>query len=626
MQKKDIYQWIHQITSQGYTLYMGSKKVNPPPLPKNPSKDKPLTLTIAKNYATEETHNPDDIIRIEGPERLLKYGFVIKSIKAARPGSIDIRDWHDIEPYREGTKYLKEWPHGKHVKIKTYAEYDTKTRSARLIGPLAYPNGQSTPWTSLTRRKIKIQLKPEEYDDAWQYLLDTGKITRGEPLTRLSSKIIKDRVPIMITIFNQIVCLPITQDSWKIGIGGLAGQGKTFIIHVITDITHHYTSIRPILGNDNQNKNWAWMHASKSHIKAPGVDDQPEVNIYPYTQWSKFQAIPRGVKGVLLYPSYEEKGSQPIKVIDEGKRGFYFSLPYKEIIRDFTDYYSLKAKDGGPGSEPAYSKIKPRLFECTTVEEYQSLKEKIYEETKDKNSPQKIQGQSLNKIFNILDNLIEKKITDLNSPHPSTWTIKKGSFSLTTHPAVILSYLGVVPFIVTSDIDKKSEQPLFFRHMLQNFNELQRNHPDFEKNHPLIIMDEVASMLYISGPKGKIPSQALPLVEKIAKEGRNTRVSICLVTQNFSDLSPDYRKIVNYFITFNNPNEGKEIVDVFKVDKNKVKEIAQLKRFEAMLFTPTEQIVLIEPDGTETLTRGPVTGTVLFPLSMHAGPNDNPPK
>lgn len=613
------------MTQNGHALLVDGKRITPEATIKPPSNE--MKFRVNEDYFDTEPVRPEDIKIIKSAVTIQKYGCCLVEERISEPPFYKPKKYHTIASY-PNKKAIDITPEAQGRRVPHF-EYDGRKKRIRYVGPTAYPNG-CTAWHYLNpeirkKKEERLHIRHINFKDYQenpvQYLIDLNKIHKGMPIRRKFNIPIKNKLILGEDKQENIITIPITLDEIRLVIGGIPGRGKSVLAHTIADQAN-LLGRKLIILHDNLNKFHTWTRPSPERINAPPVGEQTRQTIKPSQQWARLNLTLRGLAAVYFHPYYKRPGEEKLPGLPEGH--YYFSIPYKEYVEQLIRYARITT-----GTVDHYQKIKPRLLQCYTRQDYNILWEQLYAENKDKANPKKIPQNSLNQIQTVLTNTLNAGLLDLDSPVPSLWTIKTSQGqTLHANPLIITSYAGAIPILVTHYVKEQLEFPGIILYIMDDLNRKQKSHPLFSKTKYWVMIDEYPSVIWSPDNRSKegrsLNNAAIPSVE-LTREGRNNRIGVIYVVQTPNDLPPSMGEFVTYYITFNAKFESKEFAKKQGLNKQWINHISQLERFE-FIATTNDQLVLIQADGSEKRTSEPVLGTTHFPLSMHNPPTSEEKK
>ena len=471
-------------------------------------------------------------------------------------------------------------------------EIDLATGHVRIRGR----NSRSL-WTNFNRKFIERQSRSfnpygfnkfQTYQQDYMKNLYPFKIEDERKLIKIKE------IPVMILKDGRLCCIPELRDNPVMGILGSRGTGKSTFMHSLCDNLYHHWKKRLILANDVNRETWSWCLPWKQQ---KFIDDLKKINS---------ESIPLPV--VYLHPN-----TDTLKIVThEGEVGFRISIPFSEVIKDYTNFFK-----GSPELDLDKSAIymknliyddkgdirKDGLAKAKTMKEVIGIVQSIQFEL------------SRVKIENLMRYLNNTKSFDISNGIPAKWKmVTPEGEEIVDYPWNICLLNDLVPSIVTSELKKKEFFPHFFRFVLNDLYNKQTEDINYLKNRlELFIMVDECQRLFEHSVSAEI-------LERIIREGRMARTGLGYVVQNSSEVPSGVRNNTNYVFAFSMKSEqAKSVCSDFDTLEGYEKDIKSLQKFECILAT-NEQVVIYDNNGNKQTTNEPVRGYIIPPLSQHSAP------
>ena len=490
-----------------------------------------------------------------------------------------------------GEGFIKLFPQGHHIK------YDVANKQLQLNGPNAGPNkcGQ---WKKM-EQKFEERAK-KQYRSVLEIISNKEKIIDrykkniwGD--TRQEYVHIKE-IPFVISEANEVVCIPQLKDEPRFGVWGSAGNGKSTLIQGIIDRAYHnpYWNVHPAILNDVKPETWEWCTPNRDHS----------------VELAKLNETPKPLPLVYLHPITDDK-VEPIH--NREGVGFKISFPFEEIIKNPEDYFpDLK------GTAKYFDARKKDFLECDNPTPDKIVEVFANKGTKDNPTPSMYRPpkNSIIKVRGLMNQLYSRNILDTWTGIASKWRILKNDLDRFYDPITACMVAGLVPVFVTDNLIQKGYFPAYFRYFAMNLFNQQYEDPYFRENEikTWFVIDEILAI----SKRGK-HTPASEALEKIQTEGRQRRIGTMVATQNYTKVQDRIRTNCNFIVCFSTP-EAKQIVSDYGMDRNNVKRINRLHKFECMAYAKDEYFIVYDMDGNRREDRGPIYGEALFPLSTHSAP------
>ena len=401
---------------------------------------------------------------------------------------------------------------------------------------------------------------------------------------------------------NQVVCRPNTKDMPVTGRIGTRGGAKSLSQH--TDIDQTYRKgICCIDFNDNQAKTFTRIFKNTDLMRLP------DRNLHAKMIWDDYRIKLQQLPYVFLHPYIEQTGITTQRPMYENQAGFYISLPFKEIVSQFTNYYNLGK------SQEFFIKIQDRIASCKTKEEVTELFKSLIEENASmKNSVQRIE-RAVSELFT-------KKIVDIANNIPPYWKITKQGKTYNLHPLIALSIAGVIPCLVTNQIigtpDTKKYLGQYISYILNNLWEKQTQDADFKQNkfRFMFYIDEIHEVL-----EADKDSTSDKSIMRLFNQGRNLQFGVDYITQTFKRITKDARRNTTYCLHFKGDQKAEEFREEFNVPLDLIKKIPNLPSCQCIAVT-RDQFKIYDKYGRSFMSKEPQVLDILPPLSRHAAPDD----
>lgn len=404
-----------------------------------------------------------------------------------------------------------------------------------------------------------------------------------------------EEMPVLWNLKGEIICIPKEGDTKTIGCVGKKGYGKSFLLNrLIGMLKRHYKwKTEVAILNDCLDENYVFGMSpycttnnilnsiyNKDTFLYESLCALPTVNFYPY-----FDKVNKSI-------SYNTND-------------VYLSLPYKEVIDNFSRYFDLKA------SAKYLYEIQSKLKECTTKEEIRKVIETL---DFGKNSK-----SVHNAILANINRLWDQKLLDVSNNIDSKWRVynKDNELIGEYNPIVACLAAGLIPILVTSQILNKEWFDEYFRYFIENIFNNQSQDPYFRQNNLEIylVIDELLNVA-CRGKQEK--TETGKAVIRCVTEGRPKRLGTIWATQNYSKVPDRIQTNTNYLFTTLN-QEANLIVSVYDLPKSYISKIKNLKRFEMCGVTDSKWVIY-DSDGNRRETDEPVFGYSIPPLNLHKKP------
>lgn len=595
MKRKPIFyarsfakQWLHQRNIQ---MYQGDKRILE--WNRRPNYD---STYIRTSFSTDSLFFEEKEVRIiESYSELENLGFKIIADTVTKETR-----WagHQRFKYRLTKRGSEERALAK-IPDSHWVELYKEKGYIRLRGPYAAKNGYGKPIPLKEVKKKKIGLvtetRPEEYRlKRGGIIRKVLKDLRGYRDEEEAETIYIKELPAIYTDDNQIVCVPKTLDEPTIGIVGLKRFGKTTLMHAFVDrvMWKPEWDASVLIANDRQYECGVWALPNDEQM------DRGNSDVYVMRRINEY---PRPLPIVNLHPNTHTLK----KLVNEKEVGFKISLPLREVLDNFSDFFKFGLSDR------YFQDFKKELYDCRSIEEVDSfLKKKVQNEEMNIKSKAKLMA-SLKPIFDL-------QFLDVTSGIPSEWKVKGERMEIegTFNPITACLLAGLVPVLETKDLQNKSIYPHYYRYLLRDIFNRQNEDERFAKEKIWLFIDELHS---ISATDNK--TVASEMLSMCVTEGGPNRIGTVAVDQFYARIEPKIRGQFTYLFTFANPYDAPLIAKTygFPRDTEIIRKIQTLPKFKVMAFT-SEYFVVYRGDGSSYKTKGPIEGWSFPPLSRHKKP------
>lgn len=475
--------------------------------------------------------------------------------------------------------------------------FDKANRRLRLQGPNTGPFGYG-PWVNLdtqTRAPRTIQ-QLDPLNDPYgseRELLKTILPYNKQQIQRIRIK----EMPLIITDYGSIICLPFDRNEPDIGLCGQRGSGKSFFGHSLTDHAYWKLGRKIAIMNDYQRECGLWCT--------------------PWDQDSEFTYLlknvgetPLPLPAVYLHPTNENKNSI---VSNAGESGYQISFPYEELITNF-HFFSQGKKEWEMGKSAKYfNDIKPALLSCKNPEEIQGIIGAGIAEDK---------SMVTDKLKSIMKDIMDRNILDITSQKPAWWTIKNPAtnWEKKYNPITACLVADLVPILVTPDIYNKDYFPQLFRYYANDIFTKQVEDEYFIKNDFKIwlFVDEITSI-----DMKRKPTVASETLGKIVAEGRPRRLGFLYATQNPEKIGDRIATNTTYLFAFRFTNRGQAtaIQNNFDLAAHRGNDILQLKPREILACTSQKFIEYDQQGRRNIIMNDAVSGLSIPSLGVHKPPS-----
>jgi hypothetical protein len=434
-----------------------------------------------------------------------------------------------------------------------------------------------------------------------------NKITSEYQQSKINSvapriKLIENAIPIMISELGEIVCIPRTKDPPVISFLGARQGGKSLSSLGYFSRLFKYTGDPCIIMNDFQ-------YASQDYVS-------PQNNPDFIKQLWLCGETPTGLPITQLYPvssKFQEPKDATLKV-DILK----ICLSFKKVIENHEDFLVLKE-----GSSKHLNTMKDDIIE----EGYKTKSLDKIEELiayKLKNEINVSQSEAANNIkraiIGSIGSMWKEKLFDISNENALTnIKIKKEDSEITMSAILGLMYVGLVPALATGNIRKSRWFDSYFNSILEEIYYTQIEDSWFKRNNKVvhILIDEAQALIHNFEKTKKT-------IELMATEGRNARIALYWVAQNYKYVPADITGQTNYSICMQQKQE-KDIATIkkeFELTKQDVGEILNLNKtnHECVALTTDNFIVYDVENNRIYKTEENIKGRFLPPLCKTVPP------
>lgn len=413
------------------------------------------------------------------------------------------------------------------------------------------------------------------------------------PNLRYKKLMIKD-IPVMITIDNNLLCIPDTPEVKHIGVTGMTGTCKTIFLNSLLSWDYWLLKRDCINLNDFQKETFEWSLPTESFQNILNI-----INIKP---------CPTPL--VYVFPStktlqIEKKDTRfPVIII---------TLPVEEVIKNVENYHKLDR------SKVYLSNIKEELIDCNSIGEIRAVLEE--------NFPGKSMSGMRFKLMNIFEDLFENKMLNVSIPNAPAFLEyedknKERYYNLSIQTLI---KAGLIPSIQTSDLRTQEYFSAYISFVVESIYKNQYEDIYFRDRTISLFVDEIDKLW--QGYNGELVKNSLNL---IGTTGRAARVGMRWSTQHYGNIPDQIRGNTKYLIVSRKQNakEVNEIRRDFDIPKSMEKDILNLKTdrkkgiFEIVALT-TEEFVLYNLETDEkTYSSMPQKGYLIPSPARHMVPNN----
>lgn len=467
--------------------------------------------------------------------------------------------------------------------------YDQYNSALRLVGIYACP---MVGWVYI-RHKVAQKQEKRSLDPLEHY---RNMYSRHKPFASeedIKYEEIKE-IPIMVTSEGggKLVCLPRENERQIIGVFGMAGSGKTTLMHSILDGTISLQGHNGIILNDFQSETGSWC--MPWYNQAEGLYSK-RVMFNP-------ESIPLPI--VYLHPNTNTLLDE--NMIHPQEVGMKMSLPSKTILKDINRWFkSRKNWLLSEASRQRYDNLINEHPELLTCDTYEGMLRYI--------TPEAVGNKDVyGKITSILRGLMNEQMLDSNAQAKSEWTVTyPDGRSITTYPWDACILAGLVPSIVTSDLRHKPYYPDYLSFVLEDIYEKQGTQY-YKRNEIMttVLIDEIHNL-----------KDYYDIIDMVFKEGRMRNMPILYGTQNAEEISQNMNVNTNTVFMFRSKKQQMDkLSGDYHLLENQRESMKRLKKFECLAAT-TKCFILYDSDGNrEVIENCVLRGKILPSLSMHSAP------
>jgi hypothetical protein len=493
--------------------------------------------------------------------------------------------------------------------------WDVYNKRLILVGINAGP-AKFGPWVEINPKRVSDKNREarktiDYFKNAFAIEKDYIKnVIKHNP--EKQKKMLVPEMAFMIDNKGSLICIPKSMDEPTIGIIGMKGTGKSWILHRFVDLGYWKGRRMIALLNDENNQCSTWClpwDADPIHKKF-GLGIAKQLALIGERPLPLPMVYNHPMNENLRYMTYEDEC------------GIRISFPFGDMISNYENYMHGKKNWELGKSLPYFKNIKGSLLQCKNAEEiHETINTMINEEL----------GLTKIKLNGVMDDIFNENILDITNGIPSKMKLvikdirdkNRVISEFEYNPFVAQLLAGLVPALETASIKNKGYFPQQFKFIAEDIYRKQCEDPYFINNKFRIwlVCDEIQT---IDNKK----SAASDVLIKIVTEGRNNRVGFIWATQNPERLSEQITTNTPYLIVLglNNDEQAKSVVKNFELMSGTEKEIKSLGPLEAIACaTGNKHFIVYERDGTKRKSERNESfrGMLLPPLSQHRPPAED---
>jgi hypothetical protein len=537
------------------------------------------------------------------------------------------KNWYHRQQYilfigqkKQGITFT-ELPEGTFMSRGLKLEWDKLNQRIRGLGEGLgtidgmYKIGDITPWINYSQEikrghNLKYLVKRKSYSEITSDLVNKWK---GMPKQINYILKLKKVIPILITDEGYILCMPKpkkTDQLPRILIVGKSSRGKTFTLSSILGRVVYIFEHRVVVPNDSLNQFYDLS--------------MPMDNNKFLLELKKIGNVGKYLPTINLYMSGPDVKIQ----YAEEQVGYRLVLSFKHFLENW-DYYAKGIKKWDIGSPQKYlsDEIINKLARLNTKEKIRDYLFAKFTEVRGrtgKDGAKELEDgdkKMIMKWVGAIDYILREKFTSnifLNEETTAPyWKLKTPTEELIAHPCIIAYEAGIIP-VINNHLVKS--RPITKKHMawlLRKIVDWQMKRGKEKQHKVWIFADELRDFLERKG------DELYSAFDYLFTQGRFNNIGACCSVQEYTKISKAMQANSTHLIIFELQTraERKAVADDYKLDKEKLNSLADLKTFQC-LFISKEKMVLYDKDGRVKIAKegGMWRGKVIPPISTHKPP------
>lgn len=568
-----------KVWEQRKEVIIGEKALNYPVHRKTPIYNiVPLETSFPQGTQFVEK---EEVETIETAEELKQLGFLIIAYKPKKLWFRGQKIAYKLEKVKTGRIGLEKIPSAHTIQKMPLQKL------VRIVGRNAGPK-ELGEWENIELQKPKhYETKRIKRISGLSKFLSGGKPRMMARKVEPKPVFIKD-IPFLITTDNKLLCVENERDIQRFGIVGAIGNGKTLLAHTLIDGIHYKFGDCIFIPNEDSEQIKNWSLPMETSIFTEKLD--------------MLNHTPRPLPIIYLYPKTNDLS---MKILEDQKITFEFTLPYKEVIKNYEWFFNEKEWQLPPATFTVFRTLQKQFLKAKTWNDIIKI---VNANIKDKDMKKA--------LLNRLGDIWQQQILDITTKTPSMWKVNDKE----DYPFFILMDLGIIPVVMTPNLITKR----YFYDYQKWLGELVFNRQD--RNRELgtmkrvwLFYDELDNKIIGSG---RIETVAKETMIKIVKEGRWRQLGVIYTLQNYSKIEPRIITNTTHLIAFGcNEREAKMITKDFEQGPTTKKQIVALKKFEAVAMCRNDRhFVLYDEYGNKKRVAGAFKGTIIPSTSQHSKP------
>ena len=487
-------------------------------------------------------------------------------------------------------------------------QYNPYQKWVRLSGPYAIRVRSGYATHAGTGVKVYLERqteKPPKIDHFGRPIIDKEDVKIGSKRYEEEEEpeleyfdIRQEDIPIMMLDDNRLLCITKTVDMQKIGLVGLTGSGKSFLLNSMMGRIYYKWGDRLIMFNDSMNQ----FHS----LHQPLLEFKDELEY--------FGIEPRPLPIMNLYLSSPEVKMR-YEFIDH-----LYTIPFKDLLENIEYYTQGIPRYEIKGTARYLPELIPHLINCKTKDEIKHAL--IAHLPKDEKGKLALGIGMINKWTNTFQAMYEEKFLDTATGISSKWIVRTYNHDDDTEQDPLYACIenGIIPVLNTA----RAKHHLWFKNVMgKKMLDLIQYQMKTGTKRVWLVVDEIKDIY--AGGKTDNCSHAL---EEVFRQGRFNNIGFLYNIQSYPDLHKDIKANTTHLIVsvLNTDPERNAIAKDYGFSSEQKKQLDRLKKFQYMIMSKNEIMITYnphDPKGKRTEHIGGIfCGKAVPPLSLHLAPKE----